>query len=72
MPMNEKLEWTPDLIRSIRQDMGLTQTQFADAVGIARQQTISEWEVGTYHPSRMAEMLLNSFVDKVKALKKTG
>jgi len=43
--------WDSDLIKALRQHMGLNQAQLAEEVGV-RQQTISEWENGLYPPSR--------------------
>jgi predicted DNA-binding protein (UPF0251 family) len=43
--------WNADLIKALRLHMNLTQTEFAERLGV-RQQTISEWETGAYEPSR--------------------
>lgn len=43
--------WDTTLIRGLRQHMGLTQGQFAEVLGV-RQQTVSEWELGLYAPTR--------------------
>lgn len=43
--------WDTELIKGLRQHMGLTQAQFAEVLGV-RQQTVSEWEVGMYAPTR--------------------
>lgn len=43
--------WDSDLIKALRQHMGLNQAQLAEELGV-RQQTISEWENGLYPPSR--------------------
>jgi DNA-binding transcriptional regulator YiaG len=43
--------WDTDLIKGLRQHMGLTQAQFAEVLGV-RQQTVSEWEQGLYAPTR--------------------
>ena len=43
--------WDTDLIRGLRQHMGLTQAQLAEVLGV-RQQTVSEWELGLYAPTR--------------------
>lgn len=45
------LLWDTDLIKGLRQHMGLTQAQFAEVLGV-RQQTVSEWELGLYTPTR--------------------
>jgi DNA-binding transcriptional regulator YiaG len=43
--------WDGEAIRALRAHMELTQAQFADVLGV-RQQTVSEWETGTYMPTR--------------------
>ena len=43
--------WDSDLIRTLRNHMGLSQTAMAEEIGV-RQQTISEWETGMYRPKR--------------------
>jgi len=43
--------WDGTLIKALRTYMGVSQTQFADHLGV-RQQTVSEWETGVYAPSR--------------------
>lgn len=50
--------WTPEKIRQFRNMLKLTQDQLADKLGIGRQQTISEWEVGYYKPSPQSQKLL--------------
>jgi DNA-binding transcriptional regulator YiaG len=46
--------WEPDLIRALRAHLGLNQAELADVLGV-RQQTISEWERGSYSPTRASE-----------------
>jgi DNA-binding transcriptional regulator YiaG len=43
--------WDREMVHSLRDHMGLSQSQFADELGV-RQQTVSEWETGVYTPSR--------------------
>lgn len=43
--------WNADLIKALRLHMGLTQTEFAERLGV-RQATVSEWEKGIHVPSR--------------------
>lgn len=45
------VRWDTELIKGLRQHMGLTQVQFAEVLGV-RQQTVSEWEQGLYAPTR--------------------
>jgi len=39
------VDWNADKVKALRDFLGLTQTQFAEELGV-RQQTISEWEAG--------------------------
>lgn len=48
---NNVIKWDGELIKGLRQHMGLTQTEFADVLGV-RQQTVSDWEQGAYIPTR--------------------
>jgi hypothetical protein len=41
------IQWDGELVRGLRRHMGLTQRQFAEEIGV-QQQTISDWETGTY------------------------
>jgi DNA-binding transcriptional regulator YiaG len=50
-------EWSAREVRALRQFLGLTQDEFARRLG-ARQQTISEWEVGKHHPRGMSAITL--------------
>lgn len=68
--METKRVWTPTEIRELRQDLGFSQKDFAGALGLSRQQTVSEWEVGLYRPSPMAKALLDFFTSRVKTMKK--
>jgi DNA-binding transcriptional regulator YiaG len=43
--------WDSDLIKALREHMGMNQARFADELGV-RQQTVSEWETAVYAPSR--------------------
>ncbi len=43
--------WDGEMIRALRQHLGLNQAGMADVLGV-RQQTISEWENASYVPSR--------------------
>jgi len=43
--------WDADSIKALRQHMAMNQAQLAEELGV-RQQTVSEWEVGLYVPSR--------------------
>jgi DNA-binding transcriptional regulator YiaG len=41
--------WHSDLIKALRQHMQLSQTEFAEKLGV-RQQTVSDWETRVYDP----------------------
>jgi DNA-binding transcriptional regulator YiaG len=45
------IKWDQAAIRALRLHLNLTQSQFAEAMGV-RRQTISEWENGVYAPDR--------------------
>ncbi len=51
-------KWNSETIRAARKARGLTQAQFAEALG-CRQQTISEWELGMYTPKNAYQRLLD-------------
>lgn len=42
--------WNSQLIKALRLHMGLTQTEFANKLGVY-QQTVSQWEKGAYEPT---------------------
>ena len=44
-----EIVWQQDAIRALRKHMNMTQSQFAEELGV-RRQTISEWENGVYDP----------------------
>lgn len=50
-------EMTPEKIRSLREQMGLTQAQFAYRLGVSFA-TVNRWERGHYRPTPLAERLL--------------
>lgn len=56
--------WPPGRIKQLREDMDLTQAEFADRVGV-RQATISDWERGKAEPQPMAMQLLDQIASKV-------
>ena len=49
--------WQQDAIRALRKHMKMTQSQFAEELGV-RRQTISEWENGVYDPDRSTSKFL--------------
>lgn len=55
--------WNEELIKGLREHMGLTQAQFAQELGV-RQQTVSEWEQGIYAPTRASAKHLMLVAEK--------
>ena len=53
----EDRAWDAELVRRLREHLGLTQREFADELN-ARQQTVSEWETGRYRPRGPSARLL--------------
>ena len=50
--------WDGDLVRALRDHMGISQAQLAETLGV-RQQTISEWENSVYAPTRATSKFLS-------------
>jgi DNA-binding XRE family transcriptional regulator len=55
--------WNGELIKALREYMGLTQREMADELGV-RQQTISEWETGAYEPKRSTSKYLSLVAER--------
>lgn len=55
--------WNEELIKGLREFMGLTQAQLAEELGV-RQQTVSEWEQGIYAPTRASAKHLMLVAEK--------
>lgn len=45
--------WSPTRIKTLREDLGLTQEQFAQRIGVASA-TVSKWECEEHAPTRLA------------------
>ncbi|MFH0988492.1 MAG: helix-turn-helix transcriptional regulator [bacterium] len=58
----KKAQWSPERILSLREELELTQIEFAERVGV-RQATISNWETGKKAPSPMGERRLEDIRD---------
>ena len=58
-----KAQWDSGTVRALRQHLGLTQAEMAEELG-ARQQTISEWEVGMYRPRGPSATLLSIVAER--------
>ena len=55
--------WKPEMIRALREHMGLTQRELADQLEV-RQQTISEWETGLHTPHRSTQKTLSMVAER--------
>jgi len=77
-----EVEWTPgkgrwdgEMVRALRQHLGLNQAGMADVLGV-RQQTISEWENEMYVPSRSRSKHLDLVAERsgfgYRAVPETG
>ena len=54
--------WTAERIAALRAELGLTQAEMADALGV-RQQTVSEWETGRYRPRGASSRVLHHLAE---------
>jgi len=61
--VNNALEIS-DLVRELRQRLGLTQEQFASQLGVTFP-TVNRWEKGRSKPSPMAQKLLIKVVEQM-------
>lgn len=59
-----EIVWQQDAIRALRKHMNMTQSQFAEELGV-RRQTISEWENGVYAPDRSTSRFLRLIAKQV-------
>nr|PZN23583.1 MAG: XRE family transcriptional regulator [Chloroflexota bacterium] len=59
----QKYIWKPEMIRALREHMGLTQRELADQLEV-RQQTISEWETGLHTPHRSTQKTLSMVAER--------
>ncbi len=57
--------WDSRRVRALRQHLGLTQSEMAQALG-TRQQTISEWETGMYRPRGTSTTLLSLVAERAR------
>jgi DNA-binding transcriptional regulator YiaG len=61
----KKYEWDAERVRALREHMGLTQTQFAEELGIL-QQTVSQWECGYHYPKGASVKVLSMVAERAK------
>ena len=55
--------WNAERVRALRRHLGLTQAALSEELGI-RQQTVSEWETGTYQPRGATARLLSLVAER--------
>lgn len=58
-----KTDWTPEEIKAFRLNLGMSQCEFAIAIGINRQQSVSEHERGV-KPNTACRVLLGQLYEK--------
>ena len=56
--------WTAERIAELRASLGLSQSSFADELGV-RQQTVSEWETGRYEPRGASARMLSVLAEEI-------
>ncbi len=61
----DRTQWDGERIQALRHHLALTQRELADRLG-TRQQTISEWERGTYKPRGTSSTLLSIVAERAK------
>jgi DNA-binding transcriptional regulator YiaG len=59
----KRRQWDKEAVRALRKHLNLTQAKMADQLG-TRQQTISEWEKGVYHPRGISATVLNIVAER--------
>jgi DNA-binding XRE family transcriptional regulator len=63
-PRRRHAGWSARQVKALREYAGWSQQEMADQLGM-RQQTISEWETGKYHPRRSTGVLLAFIAERV-------
>lgn len=67
MKPHKRKKWTKTSVTKLRKRLGLTQAEFAEALGINRQQTVSEWEIGKFDTIRPAhQRLLDMLAERTR------
>ncbi|MFH1651898.1 MAG: helix-turn-helix transcriptional regulator [Chloroflexota bacterium] len=64
-PKADPPRWHHESIQALRRHLGLTQQEMAQRLG-TRQQTISEWETGMYHPRGTSNTLLSMIAEQAE------
>ena len=57
--------WDADAVRALRAHLGATQGELAGELGV-RQQTVSEWETGSYRPRGASVRLLSMVAEQAE------
>ncbi len=57
--------WTAERIAALRADLGLSQAEMAEELGV-RQQTVSEWETGRYQPRGTSLRVLHHLAETAR------
>lgn len=57
------MKWNKESIRKFRQDLGITQTKFAELLGVTRRYVVY-LESGVYSPSLQLQRLLDCLSEK--------
>jgi len=59
------MEWNKERIHALRKKLNVKQKDFAEILGLSRQQTISLWERGDAKPQRATRILLTQCWEKL-------
>jgi DNA-binding transcriptional regulator YiaG len=61
--IGDTIKWTGELVKGLRRHLGMTQTEFAEKIGV-RQQTVSDWETNAYDPRRSMSKYLTMVAEQ--------
>jgi transcriptional regulator with XRE-family HTH domain len=67
----EDAAWDADTVRELRTVLGLSQQAFARELGV-RQQTVSDWETGTYRPRGASARVLSLVAERARIPYRAG
>jgi DNA-binding transcriptional regulator YiaG len=57
------MQWDAKVVRGLRKHLGVTQVELAEELGV-RQQTVSDWEIGTYRPRGASKTVLDLVAER--------
>lgn len=57
-PKREEPRWSGPAVKALRAHLNVTQEELSQELGV-RQQTVSEWETGQYHPRGSSAKMLS-------------